>query len=798
MQAKRKPSRANAEETPHLLDFAREFRDEGHLRQTTAQLFERMGFSGVVVTHGGSTEKGKDIVFYTAGPLGEAVLCACVMKNDRITGNAASPSGASTILNQALQALREPYVNRSTGERERVGLVYVISPYTSASTAVESIQTQLDDRANQVIFKCGREFLKLFEDHWPDFLRFETGILARYLTSLNGDVGDDRALTTLLARQGIPAGERTIENYYVQPELVAELAVHARRDIPPLALDHLRRLMSKTELQTFQDMLKRWGESLKLANWWATDPNLIQEYIGVGEDAVAVATAIDKLWEAQYHLYEQTRSREQRAKVRKRDVRLELEAGQGLHRRFERIVSLSSEAYKAFESCARTAQQFSMLKLSSCRDVLTKPQFRDYCRTEDLSRALPYMFELGDIHARHASDAKLMDEVSCPLLITAPAGFGKSWFCRWHTLRDARTHVQDPSKCLPIYVRLHEHGQGKLGSFEETFLPAGELRSLLSSNSAEKPRRIRLYLDGLDEIPDSKRQEEIVALAREGLARYTHLQIIVTARDHVRGPWLGWLPRLQLAPFTKGQSSQLTRKWFDCMEEAQKFERELESTPSLANLMAVPLLATLIVNLYRQTGTLPATKTRLYRLFVDLLSGGWDAIKQTHRGGRFGPDVKVLVLMALAAQMQYGGKRDATEHMFRTAINSSLRALNGSADILLDEILQDGLLVPCGSLLMFSHLSFQEYLAGRALQASPNDRKAKNAVAWFLRGDDWWKEPVAFYLGSAESPQEAQSWLEDLIPRVAERTGVGHDFNHREDFLLRTLAESFSANIAVK
>ena len=391
-----------------------------------------------------------------------------------------------------------------------------------------------------------------------------------------------------------------------------------------------------------------------------------------------------------------------------------------------------------------------------------------------------------------------MDEVLSPLLITAPAGFGKSWFCRWHTLRDARAHVQDPNSPLPIYVRLHQHGQGTLGSFEEAFLPGGELRSLIESVPADKRRRVRLYLDGLDEIADLRRQAEIISLAREGRARYPHLQIIITAREHVRGPWLGWLPRLQLAPFTKPQSAELTRKWFDGQEGVDKFERELERVPSLANLMAVPLLATLIVNLYRQTGTLPATKTRLYRLFVELLSGGWDAVKQTHRGGRFGPEAKILVLTALAAHMQYGRKRDATEQMFRSAIDSTLRAFSTSAGAFLDEVLQDGLLVRSGSLLMFCHLSFQEYMAGRALQADPNGRKAKNAVSWFLRGDDWWKEPVAFYLGSAESPREAQSWLNGVIRRVAERSGTGRDFSRRAEFLSDTLAESFPGSSCVQ
>jgi hypothetical protein len=667
------------------------------LRQITGQLFERMGFSGVTITHGGSTEKGKDIVFYTRGPLGELALCACVIKNERITGNAASASGAGTVLNQALQALREPYVNRSTGVRERTWLVYVICPYTSASTAIESIQAQLEDRAGQVVFKCGGEFLKLFEDHWPDFLRFETGVLTRYLTSLKGDIGDDRALTTLLARQGIASSERTIEDFYVQPELVAELAVHSLRDVPLLTSHHLSHGMTAAELQELQSALKVWGEALKLASIWSPGSDLIPEYVMAGDDAPAVAIAIGKLWERQYRSYEQTRSREQRAKIRKSDVRLELEADEGLRRRFERIASRLGEAREAFENCTRTASQFSMSKFSGCRDAVCSPQFIDYCRTEDLSRALPAIFERANVHSRLGSDAGLMDAVTSPLLMTAPAGFGKSWFCRWHTLHDARAHVKDPSSPLPIYVRLHERGQGKLGLFEEAFLPAGELRSLIESGPTDKRRRIRLYLDGLDEIPDPERQAEIVGLARQGLARYPHLQIIITARDHVRGPWLGWLPRLQLAPFTKAQSAELTRKWFDGQGGVAEFESELERVPSLANLMAVPLLATLIINLYRQTGTLPATKTRLYRLFVELLSGGWDAVKQTHRGGRYGPDAKILVLTDLAAQMQYGRKRDATERIFRFAIDSTLPAFSASAGAFLDEVLQDGLLVRSGT-----------------------------------------------------------------------------------------------------
>src|SRR6266550_7716039 len=67
--------------------FAREFQTEDHLRRVVADLFRKMGHVGVRITHG-ANEKGKDIVFYSSGPLEEKRLFACVIKNDPITGKA--------------------------------------------------------------------------------------------------------------------------------------------------------------------------------------------------------------------------------------------------------------------------------------------------------------------------------------------------------------------------------------------------------------------------------------------------------------------------------------------------------------------------------------------------------------------------------------------------------------------------------------------------------------------------------------------------------------------------------------
>jgi hypothetical protein len=101
--------------------FAEEFKDEAHLRNAIADLLVKAGATGVRITHA-PNERGKDIIFYRDDGLSRNVLFACVIKNDRITGRADSNSGAATVLNQATQALLEPYISRTTGLRNECEL----------------------------------------------------------------------------------------------------------------------------------------------------------------------------------------------------------------------------------------------------------------------------------------------------------------------------------------------------------------------------------------------------------------------------------------------------------------------------------------------------------------------------------------------------------------------------------------------------------------------------------------------------------------------------------------------------
>src|SRR5579864_1097650 len=103
--------------------FATAFQSEADLRGAVADLLMQLPTaSEVKITHG-AQEYGKDIVFRSQGGLLESVVCACVVKNSKITGSVDSNQGAMTVLHQVKQCLTHPYLN-SKGEEERIGRLW--------------------------------------------------------------------------------------------------------------------------------------------------------------------------------------------------------------------------------------------------------------------------------------------------------------------------------------------------------------------------------------------------------------------------------------------------------------------------------------------------------------------------------------------------------------------------------------------------------------------------------------------------------------------------------------------------
>jgi hypothetical protein len=428
---------------------------------------------------------------------------------------------------------------------------------------------------------------------------------------------------------------------------------------------------------------------------------------------------------------------------------------------------------------------------------LDAPLEGSYRKAQSLALAAPSLVDSNVTSKQIPFNNEFLSSGPKAVLITGPAGFGKTCFCKWHALRDAEAFLDGADRVLPIYVPLHQIHPKDNARFEDVFTQRDDLREILADRGGNPDLKMRLYLDGLDEVPDSSRQQLIMRLARDGMIRNENLRIIVTAREHVAGTWLGWLARVRISNLSEEQIEELVSKWLDRdAEKIKKFFDQLAALPKLRQLMGVPLLGTLIIAVYRRTGAIPQSRVELYRLFVELHCGGWDLVKDIHRDSKFGSNDKELILSRFSARLHYAKSRDGDLTDFAKCVKETLPGFARDSEKLLAEILEDGLLTGVGSRLMFSHLSFQEFMAARYL-AEPEGHSANSVLKMFLRGDDWWKDVLAFYVGLYSRPKVMVKWLERAKLKISIQAGRSEqpEIESRFRYLMDSIQSAFPASV---
>lgn len=797
--------------------FAREFQLEDRLRRVVADLLTKMGHKGVRITHG-PNEKGKDIVFKAPGPLGEMKLFACVVKNTPITGQAEDLiSGAPTIvhrvqqgvLNQIQQAFNEPLPN-GRGADELVDGVYVISPYECPTTAIDSVKASLQ-RSGQIRFVCGRELLELFADHWPEFLWFESSVLLSHLSALRKGLQDDYALAGLILRKSfLAASPSGLADLYVEPRFHRELKHYQCSEIPVLNLRLLEGTCRLAEIDGEVRRLDRLSQILQTSEMWAEEVDA-GRILEIAAEVISTAKALRDLWEQGYQRFAAKAAEDARRSGQRRGqqdfARTRFSGDSSVALRTEAAVEMlpsvdfknqasdvqqsANESVKKLQRVSAMAGEFAVVKHVDALNALGSTGFLTYCQLSDTAKLVPFAFGVPSGSNVLNFEESLLDQFAGPLLITGPAGYGKTTLCRWHAIRDASRLVDKEAAVLPVYVALHPLSQGKLGSFEEVFFRSDELRKLIQIQSeGQSPfERVRLYLDGLDEVTSVPRQRELMQLAEWGSRKWPFLQVIATGRDHVIGSWLRWLPRVRLSPLGGEKIHRLAEKWLEA-DRVDGFFSRLREVENLTPLMETPLLATLILALYRKTGTVPPNKTNLYSLFVELLCGGWDFYKNIQRReNRFSIKDKTVVLTRLAGILQLENKRDATDSDFKAALKNTFVSFMPDCDQLLQEIVEDGLLIRIGTDFTFSHLSFQEFLAGKDLH-DPTGNRSTYAMNHYFNGEDWWREPLAFYVTMSDRPAEIDEWI---LKRALLSKSTVVDLASRAEYLRKAVVSSYPA-----
>lgn len=771
---------------PTVEEFAGKFPNELVLQQALAKLLSKIqGHSGVQILQGGR-EIGKDIIFYTPAPFGERDLNACVVKNTKITGSAGSTTGARTVFNQAQQALDTPNVDEN-GKEQKVKRVFIVTPYPIPPETVDSIRGALRAGDERVQFVSGTSLLELFKTHWPEYLAEEFNLIQTYAEALTETTAAAKELNGLSFQYQLGAVETSIKRVYVQPHFHRFVRSYSLRPLYEILSKHFADVLYSQEkvdgiiaqLSTINDFIGL------LANWGLCSEKAKRQ---VGVSCGGVIEGISKSWSLALA------KRASRTKVGEYSpvtVGLMLSNVNDLNKLYESAKAAVKEALRPVEQNLLVISQYVQalkpeagMNFSPIYEVIIN-QLGEIARVSGSG-----CITEGDDRSSTFTGS-MITGYEGSVFIVGPAGFGKTSFCRWNALNDLDLLLGGKSRTLPVYVPLHQVMDLQKKSFQEAFLQHAGVSALLPKDGRTQYERTRVYLDGLDEVASPATQKRISQLAQEATKEDPALQVIITARDYVYGPWMTWIPRIQLSGFDDGQVGELVSKWLENNQSKIKlFFEQLGKSQSLREMMTIPLLATLIVLVFKQTDKLPENKTRLYEIFVDLHNGGWDLVKSVQRPSQFTSTAKMFVLKRMAASVHKAKRREMLETSISEVAKEALKEANWK--VLKSELLRDGLIVQMGSMIGFAHHSFQEFLTARYLLGDLSTTYLTACCDEYLNGSDWWQEVLYFYVDLAAKPQETLDWIDERLKRLTKSSG-GRSAAARERALLlkQHLSESF-------
>jgi hypothetical protein len=405
------------------------------------------------------------------------------------------------------------------------------------------------------------------------------------------------------------------------------------------------------------------------------------------------------------------------------------------------------------------------------------------------------------------------------LYVPAPAGGGKSTFCRWALLQsilaaDLAHAVPAPKEFaetvpvnlrgrLPLLVPLRDFHEGIDGGrgrstgrrreLEET-LAAWVDRFLTDRLTGEnllahlRAGTAFLLLDGLDEVPVSDTRAGATVYPRDllltGLADALPAwlkagnRVLLTSRPYGLGEdglrKLG-LPQAPLEPLPQPLQDLFVARWFHALGKAEQTNgliATLRERDDLGPLAENPMMLTALCVLWDSGGRLPEDRYELYRRIVGnvLFHRFRDEVRQREPAR--------ARLEAIAHGMHVGDRESSREspaaeisyleidHILRAfAADDSYNERGAVGPVARREELltRSGLLLPRpGDRAAFYHLSVQEFLAAERILRTEDDLlpviRARGAVAG-------WR-PTLIFLFAGRIGAKTPRWGTDLLARL--------------------------------
>jgi len=334
-------------------------------------------------------------------------------------------------------------------------------------------------------------------------------------------------------------------------------------------------------------------------------------------------------------------------------------------------------------------------------------------------------------------DSKELRTISCDAalnrrrcIVLGGPGTGKTTMLRWLALqlcKDAGENAANMS--VPIYFQLRDWSDefaaeqvlSKLieGSFA---FPSGEV----SLNSLCDSGRVILLLDGLDEVPDSKRSAITEVIAR--LAKNKpKIGIILTTRTAAHQGGFEDFSQCVIRPFDNSRVLEWSYKKLYSSDRTTwlRFISHLSEVPQLREVVTNPFMLGLSVHFYRHNSILPKNTSTLLEGYIRAVAGEWDMVRGINRSNEMwaSPSKKLSILCRLAFWMVDSGKSNFSTNEFLATEKALVE--QHAPDLLLSALAEHtGVLTRVEhqkNRWRFSHQTLMEFLAAYYLVERPDD-----------------------------------------------------------------------------
>lgn len=354
------------------------------------------------------------------------------------------------------------------------------------------------------------------------------------------------------------------------------------------------------------------------------------------------------------------------------------------------------------------------------------------------------------------------------LLIEGIVGQGKSLLMRYLCSQDV---IQ--GKRLPLFLELRRLSRGislieALCRESEIYgLSLGEETLTYLANSG----KLRLYLDGFDEVPAGLRRRLLIEL-EQFAAKHPQTQIVASSRPGAGLTYSSKFRLYSLSPISEEEIPHVMARLGADTQTVTKLRQALADRPSVRQLLSSPLLITLLLLRYRAIKRIPQSIADFYDELFDVLLFRHDdskpAMPERRRKSKLPDDDMRTVFDAVS----YICRRDEFDEYTSRQIVGHTRQASKVLGIRFEPkaFLDDMVNITClllreGNRYRFVHKSVAEFHAASFVRDFPESQAAKFYESVLSFKWPQWEQELLF-LGRIDSYRYQKYWRVPILEKL--------------------------------